>query len=205
MRGVSPHKQLEITMTSYLLAGPASEPVTLAEAKAFLRIGDDAEDGFIATLITAARLHIEGVTGRALIEQSWRVVLDVWPANRRVTLPVGPLSSLTAIRAYDEAGTPATIALAQFQPETAANPARVFLPSFIAGMPLLRERAGIEIDYVAGYGTAAADVPADLKHALLTLIGYWFEHRDAVVIAGSGAVVPTGFDRLVATYRRVSL
>ncbi|WP_162783826.1 baseplate multidomain protein megatron [Devosia naphthalenivorans] len=57
-------------MTSYLLAGPAGEPVSLAEAKAFLRVDDGAEDGLIGTLIGAARLHVEGVTGRALLAQS---------------------------------------------------------------------------------------------------------------------------------------
>jgi len=48
-------------------------------------------------------------------------------------------------------------------------------------------------------------VPADIRQALLALVGYWFEHRDAVIVAGSGAVVPTGFDRLVAPYRSVRL
>lgn len=60
-------------MTSCLLAGPAEEPVSLAEAKGFLKVDDTAEDGLITTLIGAARLHVEGVTGRALLAQSWRV------------------------------------------------------------------------------------------------------------------------------------
>lgn len=192
-------------MTSYLLAGPASEPVSLVEAKAFLRVDDDAEDGLISTLITAARLHVEGITGRALVAQSWRVVLDAWPRDRIVTLPVGPLSSLTAIRAYDANGDAVTVPLAQFQPETGTGAARLPLPASVAGMPLLRERQGIEVDYVAGFGVDATSVPADLRQALLVLVAYWFENRDAVIIAGSGAVVPTGFDRMVSPYRRVML
>ncbi len=36
------------------------------------------------------------------------------------------------------------------------------------------------------------------RQACLVLVGYWFEHRDAVIVAGSGSVVPAGFDRLVA-------
>jgi uncharacterized phiE125 gp8 family phage protein len=192
-------------MTAYLLAGPETEPVSLADAKAFLRVDTTAEDGLIVTLIAAARLHVEATTARALIAQSWRLVLDCWPFDRIVPLPVGPVMSLTAVTAYDEAGDDTEIDLGQFQVETGVAPARLLLPAEIEGMPVLRERQGIEIDFAAGYGADAADVPMDLKHAILTLVGYWFEHRDAVIVAGAGAVVPAGFDRLVAPYKRVRL
>ncbi len=188
-------------MTSYLLAGAAQEPVSLAQAKAFLRLDDEAEDGLVATLIGAARLHVEGITGRALLGQSWRVVLDQWPENGRVKLPVTPFINVTQITAYDPEGVAHTVPLAQFGSE----PDRLMLPRVVDGVPMLRERHGIEIDYVAGFGTEPEDVPADLRQALLTLVGYWFEHRDAVIVAGSGAVVPTGFDRLVARHKQVRL
>jgi uncharacterized phiE125 gp8 family phage protein len=192
-------------MTSYLLAGPAEEPLTLAETKAYLRLDDEAEDALVTTLIVAARLHVEGVTGRALLAQSWRLVLDSWPESRIVKLPVAPLISLTAITAYDADGTGHDISLAQFLPETAVAPARLMLPQTIAGMPALRERMGLEIDYVAGFGTEASDVPADIRQALLRLVAYWFEHRDAVIVAGSGAIVPPGFDNALMPYRQVLL
>lgn len=190
-------------MISYLLAGPAEEPVTLGRAKAWLRVDGDDEDALIGTLITAARLHLENTTGRALVSQAWRLVLDKWPAGGEVRLPVAPLIELTAIRAFDEDGDDHAIPLAQFL--TAGNgSARLVLPANIAGMPALRPRLGIEIDYVAGFGDAD-DVPEDLKQALLVLVAHWFEHRDAVVIAGSGAVIPLGFDRLIAPWREVRL
>jgi len=188
-------------MTCYLLAGPAEEPVSLAQAKAFLRLDDTAEDGLVQSLIGAARLHVEAVTGKALLAQGWRLVLDCWPKSRIVALPVAPFISLTAITAYDGAGDPHAVPLAQFL----EAPDRLMLPGAVAGMPLLREQGGIEIDYVAGFGADPDDVPADLKQAMLTLIGYWFEHRDAVIAAGAGSVVPAGFDALVAGYKRVRL
>ena len=188
-------------MISYLLAGPAEEPVSLVEAKAFLKVDDSAEDTLIATLIGAARMHVEGVTGRALLAQSWRVVLDDWPADRVVKLPVTPFMALTEITAFDAAGAGHDVPLAQFLRE----PDRLLLPATVGGMPVLRERQGIEIDYVAGFGAEPANVPADIRQALLLLVGYWFEHRDAVIVAGSGAVVPSAFDRMVVGYKRVRL
>ena len=188
-------------MTAYLLAGPAEEPVSLAEAKAFLKVDEGAEDALISTLIGAARLHIEGVTGKALLTQSWRIVLDEWPDNGVVRLPVSPLMSVTSIAAVDESGGSHEIALAQFMSE----PDRLIVPRVVIVMPVLRARQGLEIDYLAGYGPDPADVPADLRQALLGLVAHWYEHRDAVIVAGSGAVVPSGFDRAVATYKRVRL
>ena len=188
-------------MISYLLAGPAEEPVSLAEARAFLRVDDTAEDALITTLIGAARLHVEGVTGRALLAQSWRVVLDAWPLDDQVKLPVTPFMAVTEITAYDASGAGHEVPLAQFLSE----PDRLLLPRTVAGMPVLRERQGIEVDYVAGFGAEPGDVPADIRQALLGLVAHWFEHRDAVIVAGSGAVVPSGFDRLVSQYKRVRL
>ncbi len=188
-------------MTSYLLAGAAQEPVSLAEAKAFLRLDDGAEDGLVTTLIGAARLHVEGITGRALLAQRWRVVLDQWPENGQVKLPVTPFISVAQINAYDVDGMAHTVPLVQFSSE----PDRLILPRVLGGVPVLRGRHAIEIDYVAGFGTEPEDVPADLRQALLVLVAYWFEHRDAVIVAGSGAVVPTGFDRLVAVHKQVRL
>ncbi|MCD7059489.1 head-tail connector protein [Pelagibacterium xiamenense] len=192
-------------MTSYLLAGPAEEPVSLVRAKAFLRVDDAAEDGLIEALITAARIHLESTTGRALMAQSWRVVRDCWPENRVIALPVSPLIALSEVRAFDAEGNATVIDTAQFLPDGQAVPARLILPANIEGAPVLRERMGIEIDYVAGFGTEPADVPGDLIQALLTLVAYWYEHRDAVLVAGAGSMVPAGFDRLVANYKRVRL
>jgi hypothetical protein len=157
-------------MTSYLIAGPGEEPVALAEAKAWCRIDSDDEDALVATLIAAARLHVEALTGRALVTQTWRLVLDHPP--RLVVLPVAPAIELLVA------------------PEGAVLEGdAVLLPG---------PTAALSLDYTAGYG-AAADVPADLKQAVLTLVAYWSENRDALTTA------PLGFDRLVASYKRVRL
>ncbi|NOZ32801.1 MAG: hypothetical protein GXP01_06965 [Alphaproteobacteria bacterium] len=74
-------------MTSILLAGPAGEPVSLTEARAFLRVDDTGENTLISTLITAARVHVESMTRRALINQNWRVLFDVWPAGGESPAP----------------------------------------------------------------------------------------------------------------------
>jgi len=190
-------------MTSYLLSGPASEPVALDEARAYLRLDDTDEDALLTTLVTAARLHVESVTGLALLSQSWRVVRDDWPVDGTICLPVAPVQSVAAVAGYDSDGAAHELDPETIQLDRAGN--RLLLPPGYGADVLLRDRQGIEIDYLAGYGTDATDVPEALRHAVLRLVAYWFENRDSVVIAGAGALIPSGFDQLVAPYRAVRL
>ncbi len=81
-----------------LLAGPASEPVTLADAKTFLRVDHDADDVLIGSLIAAARRLVETATRRALITQTWRLVRDAWPAGGRLRVLPAPLRGVVAAR-----------------------------------------------------------------------------------------------------------
>ena len=66
-------------MQSILITPPAAEPVTLSETKAWLRVDTNDEDSTIATLISAGRVLVEQATRRALVTQSWRIILDAWP------------------------------------------------------------------------------------------------------------------------------
>lgn len=192
-------------MTSILLAGPATEPVSLAEAKAYLRVDTADEDDLVQTLIAAGRVHLEALTRRAMIEQTWRLSLDDWPAGNEVRLPLGPLAALVAVRVYDPDDAATTLTLSQFLVDVGSTPGRIVLPPGVEGEPLKRDALAIEIDYTAGYGAAATDVPDALRQAMLALVAHWFEHRDAVLMAGAGAIVPVGFDKLIAPYRVVSL
>ena len=110
-------------MPSILLSGPEVEPVTLAEAKLFLRVEHDDDDDLIAALIAGSRIHIESQTRRALISQTWRLTRDVWPESGRLfVLPV-PLVSLVAARIYTDNTTTHTIDVSVFTLDKAASPA----------------------------------------------------------------------------------
>ena len=56
----------------------AVEPVTLAEAKAHLRIETEVtdEDTFVGSLIKASRLFCEHKTRRVFIDQTWTLTFD---------------------------------------------------------------------------------------------------------------------------------
>ena len=96
-------------MSLQLNTPPAAEPVTLAEAKAWLRVdtGDD-DDALITSLISAARARAEWHTGRAFVTQGWTLWLDCWPSGACAEIPLPPLqgvqSSVTTLCARRQRG-----------------------------------------------------------------------------------------------------
>lgn len=187
-----------------LLSGPAAEPVTAAELRTHLAmasddtttLSDDEADG----LITDARTMIEEYSGLSLINQSWRMTLDRWPAGREawwdgvrqgsssdlynasaltsVLPPRYPLSSITSCTVYDEDGNATSVTVADtFDVDTYSKPGRLTLKRGSVWPVALRANNAIEIVYVAGHGATASNVPGPLKRAVKHLAGYLFEHR----------------------------
>ena len=71
-------------MSAILLNPPAAEPLSLADAKSYLRVAHDDDDAIIAALIASARHHVESLTRSGLLTQTWRLILDGWPDTGRI-------------------------------------------------------------------------------------------------------------------------
>jgi uncharacterized phiE125 gp8 family phage protein len=186
-------------MTPVLVTPPALEPVTLAEAKAHLRLDTSVDDDLVGALIAAARIHLEATIRRVLIQQTWRVYLDDWPTGSIVELPVAPVSAVSAITVYGPTGAPLVMPASAYQVDVRSVPARVRLIDHASLIPRLAMN-GIEIDLVAGYGPSGVSVPQPLREAIMVLVTRWYENRDGLGAALAGPV-PDHFDRLVAPYR----
>jgi uncharacterized phiE125 gp8 family phage protein len=184
-------------MTLFRTAGPDAEPVTLADAKAELRIDHDAEDDLINGLIRAACEEVEQTTGLAMIEQSWRLALDCIPQDGLVLLRRGPVREVTAVTAYGSDGEASLIAPADYQLDPLSRPARLHFDVLPGD---LRALNGIEIDFTAGYGEAATDVPDLLKRAMLTLVAHWFEFRASFGAEHQPVSMPDGYRRLLSSF-----
>ncbi|RAI44097.1 head-tail connector protein [Rhodoplanes roseus] len=174
-------------MSSMLLAGPASEPLTLAEAKAYLRLDHDDDDALIAALITSARRLVETATRRALIAQTWRLVRDAWPAGGRLKVLPAPLRTVVAARVFDADGMPRPIDPSAFSLDVAAAPGVISVPLHAVPAPGLRI-AGIAIDVSVGYGEDAAEVPAPLVQAVRLWLAHFYEHRGTEPVGAPPAV-----------------
>jgi uncharacterized phiE125 gp8 family phage protein len=130
-------------MSAILLTAPAVEPVSLAEAKAFLRVEHNDDDDLITALTAGSRIHVETQTRRALITQSWRLALDCWPDDGRLTVIPAPLQAVTAARVYNFDGHTHTVDPQAFVPDLGAS-ALAFAPWALPQPGRLA--AGIELD-----------------------------------------------------------
>jgi uncharacterized phiE125 gp8 family phage protein len=174
-----------------LTAAPAAEPVTLDQAKAWLRVesGND-EDGLISALIPAARARAEWHTGRAFVSQRWTLWLD--RSDGRIELPLPPLQSVESVTLYAPDG-----AASLLDPDAYAVAGQhLLLGTAPAG---LRAANGIAVAFTAGYG-AASDVPPAIGQAILALVASLYEHR-----GGDGAPMPDNALALLAPYRTIKL
>jgi uncharacterized phiE125 gp8 family phage protein len=189
-------------MTPLLLTPPLVEPVTLDDAKHWLKLDTEDEDDLVQTLISAARLMIEAASGNLLIDQTWRIVLDAWPVNGRVRLPISPLRAIVAARVYGADGQPVPLAANALAIEAGAEPPVLVVAAAVATPGRLTQ--GIEIDVQAGHGPLPAAVPAPIRQAILRLVACWYENRGDVM-GGAATSLPRDIMALIAPYRRVRL
>lgn len=186
-----------------LVTAPASEPITASEVKAFLRIDGSDEDALIASLITVAREKAESYTSRAFITQTWKAYLDCWPVGKgkwwdgvrqlpiseiqgekqSLEIPMPPLQSITHIKTYDDADVASTFSASYYYVSVysgeRAQKGRVTLRDVATWPVYTRNADGIEIQFVAGYGSSASDVPTQIRQAIIQEVAYLYENRNA--------------------------
>jgi uncharacterized phiE125 gp8 family phage protein len=169
-------------MTLTILTPPAAEPVSLDQAKAFLRVTTTDEDDLISGLIMAARQRVETELGLSLITTALRETFSAWDGRLTRTGAVrllrGPLISVEAVSTADGTGALVTLDPSAYVARNASRPGRIApAPGFAFPAPLVPD-GGIQIDYTAGFGDQPTDVPGPLVQAILGLVAHGFEHRE---------------------------
>ncbi len=167
-------------MVVHIVTPPASEPVSLAAAKLFLRVAHDAEDGLIARLVTAARELVEQSTGRALVTRRIRETRDGGAADH-IRCAFAPVSVIHAVK-RNGAGLAGDA-------WRLSGDDRVVIASGCAD----------EVVYDAGYGEGEADTPESLRQAVLLTVATLHEAR-----AVEGAM-PAAAHALAAPYVRLKI
>jgi len=160
-----------------LIMPPAIEPVTLDEAKTWLKLETADEDATLTRLIASARQMVEQYTRRALITQTWRLSLVKPPALPFIILPKAPVQQVVNGFTQSDATTQVPIDLSKLWLDSASEPPRLVLPSSLL-MPVTGPIA-LTLDIQFGYGDQPAKIPEALKQAVLVFVAQAYEQRCA--------------------------
>lgn len=196
-------------MALRLITAPAVEPISLAEAKAHLRVDHTDEDAMIATYIHAATSFVDGENGflgRALVTQTWELVVDAFPTNE-IKIPLPPLQEIVSVIYDDSVGDAQTFADTSYYVDDVSEPGWVI--PVTSGWPSTIDAINaVRIRFIAGYppGTdspvdLAANVPGSIKAALLLHVGALYAHRETVVVGQTATALPWGAEQLLRPFR----
>jgi uncharacterized phiE125 gp8 family phage protein len=184
------------------VAPPMVEPISLDEAKGHLNIMHDDDDDLISRTIIAARRACERATLRSFVTTSWKYCMDRFPTcnGGRIVLPRPNLIAVSALSYLDTAGTRQTLGSSLYVASTAREPA-VVIPAYGTTWPAAREFVeSVQVSYTAGYGATADTVPADIKAAILLMIGHLYGNREAVVTGTIATELPMAVKALLSPY-----
>ena len=178
-----------------LTTPPAGEPLLLPDVKAILRVEHEADDALLARIITTARTFVERRLDLAILRQSWTLTLPGCP-GAPVPLRPGKVAGIVS-GTVTYKGEPARPLAEEEYALIRSVPAcvRFDLPP--------GEVQEITLIFEAGWA-AAADVPADLLHALGLLVAHYYEERE---LFGQGRYVPVPhtLQSHLAAFREVRL
>lgn len=181
---------------------PPPHLVSLAEAKAHLRVDHSDDDLLIQTYVEACSEWIDGPAGwlqRAVGRQTLELRQCDFgcPVGGVYPLPFPPLVSITSMTYVDADGAEQTLPA-----ETYATVTKGYCLANGASWPALRgDVEGVRIRYEAGY----ALVPQTIRAAVLLHVGELYEHRESVVVGATVADLPRGVEALLSPYRVWSL
>lgn len=168
-----------------IITPPVSEPVSLSELKAQVRVSTTTEDALITSLGVAARAWIEEITGTQIVEATLQEDFDVFPSAvtgdplEPILLGRAPVQSVISVAYVDADGVSQTWVASEYQADVASIPARI-RPAYGASYPATRagKMNAVSVTYVAGDNIV--DAPDKMKAAIKLIVAHWYDHRQAV-------------------------
>ena len=181
---------------------PVSEPVSLDRVKRALGLNNIRDhDTTLQELIKSASMAVSNDLGRALITTVYTLYLDGWP-GREIQFPYPPLLAVNSVKYYgDVTETLDTFSASSYTVTTGGDPGRLWLNEDADWPELMDRPSPIQVEFQAGYGAEADDVPAAIQAAVTMTAAYFFDQPLPVVTGTIATELPLGVSRLIASER----
>ena len=154
---------------------PDVEPISLNEAKDYLKVDYDTDNDLILDLIGAARRYVETLMGRAFITQTIEAVYDCWD----IVLPLANATSVTSVKYYDTDGVLQTLASGRYIADLKGLPNRIVRhPDYTWPSLQLNRTSAVEVIYTAGFGDTRDDVPREYLIPIYKVLTEFYEKRE---------------------------
>jgi uncharacterized phiE125 gp8 family phage protein len=133
-----------------------SEPLSLTEAKSWLKLTFSTDDALVSSLITSARVWIEQYTGRTLVSKKYDAYITVNDYTHDFELPFGPVNSIDTV--YDKAAE-STVTTANYE--------------LYGGKLRIQYNGEFKVTYTAGYGSCPDPLVQDIKR----IVAWGYQNR----------------------------
>ncbi len=180
-------------------AAPGTAPVSLAEMQMHARIDADDEDMVLGMYVNAATRHVENLSGHRLITQTWTQSFS--GLADRLYLALHPVASISSVTYYDTDNASQTLTSGLYRLVKGWEGTYVAQDSDSTYPDTYVRDDAVTVTMVAGYGTAGAACPEELRHAIILIAAQWYESREDAMPMESRPI-PNGAMALIAPQRR---
>lgn len=188
------------SVTDKLITPNGTLVVSLADFKQHLRwdASETSEDTVMTAYLTATQEQAQLFTGRQFLNSTWQLLIDTFPGH--VSLSKTPFSSLTSVKYYDSNDQLQTLDPSEYKVKDGGTYGFTSI-YFDGNIPSVYDKPdAVVIEYVAGYGSLAADVPEPIKVAIMLTAASYFENRTNEV-TGSINQIMYGGQQLLYPYK----
>lgn len=146
-------------------------PITVLEAKDYLRLGYSEQDELVVELVDAATRYAESYLGFFLVERDHMEYRECFGSRMEIK---GYVEAIRTIQYFDTDGVLQTIDGSDYT----LIPGRLGVVAPLEVWPQTADRPdAVQIIYRAGYYTC----PADIRQAVRLLVSEWYDNRENAV------------------------
>ncbi|MEQ1726343.1 MAG: hypothetical protein ABL882_10510 [Sphingopyxis sp.] len=178
-------------------AGPLPIAATIAEARAFMRMGAGVDDAVLTGLLRSATALAEQFTRTALVSREVRETLPISGAWQRLAL--FPVAAITSVEGVPAEGAPFVLPITDYA---------IDIDSGGAGWVKVAHQGAagrMRVTYRAGLAGSAGEVPDSLRQGIIMAAAQLHRARDGASESGDGSAVPEAVRALWQPWRRMRL